>query len=270
MASPTFTDEETARILERAAELSGAPASRGTTLEELERIAVEAGLDPAAVRRAALEVRGNPAPSRWRTIFGPMSVRLETEVEGELDDVGRERVAEALHKAIGGAGSLDSVGRVLTYTIQGARNGRNLTVVVSSRDGRTHITFEERLGAIAGGIYGGVGGGSSSLVIWAAIGAGTVLGPAAAVGAGVLAAASLFGLTRTLYGFAAGRRRRSAEKAFEEVRIAVESATQARKAELAGGTLEEARARVLSANAVERVESVVAQVEAEHATMRRR
>lgn len=266
MTTPSFSDEETARILERAAELSGAPvASRGTTLEELERIAVEAGLDPAAVRRAALEVRGAGPPSKWRTIFGPMSVRFEAEVEGELDDVGRERVAEALHKAIGDAGSLDSVGRVLTYTIQGARNGRNLTVVVSSRDGRTHITCEERLGAIAGGIYGGVGGGSSSLVIWAAIGAGTVLGPIAAVGAGVLAAASLFGVTRTLFGFAAARRQRSLEKACEQVRLAVETATRLRQPEH-GDALAAARARVLP----EGERAVTEHVEAEYQAMRRR
>jgi hypothetical protein len=97
MTERRFTDREIGLILKRAVELeesspsAGLPSARGLTLEELQEIAKDAGIDPAMVGRASLELEGRGGlepPSFW----GPAAVRREVRtVPGELS---REAVGE--------------------------------------------------------------------------------------------------------------------------------------------------------------------------------
>jgi hypothetical protein len=88
-----YSDLDTARILTRAAELSAhhaIGAREGSSLEELEHIAKEAGLDVAMVRRAALDLAQDESgndPDLLRSGF-----HLCAEVDGTLDDAGRQAV----------------------------------------------------------------------------------------------------------------------------------------------------------------------------------
>ncbi len=248
-----YSDEQSAAILARTAELSAQSSahSSGLTLDELERVAADAGLDPALVRKAAADVARGTEPARapsWTTRwFGPTELKYEAEIQGEIDDDARQAILEAIHRALPAAGQVSTVGKLMTFTIADPTNGRALRVTVASDRGSTRIMVHERLGALMGGIYGGLGGGvGGSLVPMAGIGAGLALapiaGPALAVAAGVatgfVALSAMFGGTRAVYLTAAGRRRRQAERAFEDVRAIVEERVRAPESALA-----EARAR---------------------------
>ena len=105
MTNPTdlprlYGEKEIGQILERAAELQHdeppAPSAGSMTLQELEAIAAEAGIDPAYLRRAALEVdigtaeRSTKYAKLQLTVAsrdGQTSVRLEenlTKSAGEI------------------------------------------------------------------------------------------------------------------------------------------------------------------------------------------
>src|SRR5690606_10394130 len=87
LGSPSFSDEESALILQRAAELQ----ERRLSLTELEAAAAEAGIDAALVRRAAHEVSTlgppptPPAPARAGALGAPLQLVHERVVPGEGD-----------------------------------------------------------------------------------------------------------------------------------------------------------------------------------------
>lgn len=104
MPERTYTQEEVALLFERAAELQARSArhqqGEGLTLAELERIAAEAGLDPAAVRAAAAELDAPGRPLTGRR-SGATATHVYTErwVPGPLrEEAWEETVAELRHR----------------------------------------------------------------------------------------------------------------------------------------------------------------------------
>ena len=123
-AGRRYDDREVALILKGAAEQEGRVAARdaagGLTLPQLEQVALEAGLDPALVRRSAAQLDASGSDSlgaRWRG--GPHELVVERVLDGELAADMRgvaESLATAVREAAGGAlGSTDTVGRLFTW-----------------------------------------------------------------------------------------------------------------------------------------------------------
>lgn len=226
MSSPRFTEKEVAAILQRAAELQvTAPGTRSVSLEELEHIAVEAGMDASLVRRAAQELsRGEAgADKSWlRTLLGgPTSLKWEFEIEGEIDATGHERILEAIHSTLSEPGNVSTTGRTLTWNI--VSQSRKLGVTVTPKNGRTLVRVEDHLGNLMGGVFGGVGGGvGGSVTPFLAIAGGAVLGP---VGVGIAVAAGLLGTlggTRAIYGAVTRKREERLTVLVDSIREAVE------------------------------------------------
>lgn len=253
-AHKRYSDKQVALILQRATEITAkeAPTS-GFSLDDLERIAVEAGLDPAAVRRAAAEVDAGSVPtSRWPAFLGgPTRVLFEARLDGELSAPAHERIVELLQRHLP-AGTPSVIGRTLTWQLANPQ-GRQVGVRLSSRDGFTTVRVEEPLGNLIGGIYGGVGGGvGGSLMPLLAIGASLALGPLAIAPALALGLVGSYGLTRSIYGAASRRRQAALQSLFDELCAAVAAeADEARaKGELRAEDLEAVRARTLPSRAV--------------------
>lgn len=161
-----YGEREITRILERAAELQVAepsvPNPAGMTLDELEEIAVEAGIDPRYLRRAASELDVGGDSSLWEEVVGDaLTVVFEHTVPGELSEGGFERVLAAIQMAAHDHGQPSLLGRTLTWQSETPTKSRSLMVVVSARDGETRIRVEERLHQLAGQLFGGLmaGGG---------------------------------------------------------------------------------------------------------------
>ena len=206
--------------MSRAAELSTTQSGGETSLEELEKIASEAGLDKALVRQAAAELlsgRKPVRPSPLSRLFGPLSLRFETVLPGALEQEAHGLLLDAIARELGLPGQLSQAGRSFSWSIND--QARSLNVHVSTRSGQTVVRIHERLGSLAGGIWGGVlGGGGGTLVPLAAIGAGALVGGPMAVTAAVALSlgASVFG-TRALYRHAVRRRERALSSLFDEL-----------------------------------------------------
>ena len=206
-----FNEKEVAQIIKRASELqqleTTTESSTGMSLAELEQVAREAGLDPALVRRAAVDLDTRVSDQTPNKFLGaPTVLRLERTIDGEVPADEYEQLVLEIQGQLGEVGSGSTIGRSLQWTVQSAArrrvSSRTVQVTISPRNGRTTIRIEERLGGLAGGLFGGlmggVGGGTTG--ISAGIGMGVLhsWGAFAGIWGGVVVGSYL--LARTIFG----------------------------------------------------------------------
>lgn len=165
MTDPTnlprlYGEKQIGEILKRATELQldepSAPAADSMTLQELEDIASEAGIDPVFLRRAALEVdTGVGERSTLGKLAGEEFVLVrEITIPGELREDGFERIVMVLDRGTGQQGQSNLLGRTITWRTETNHKNRTTQVTVSSRDGQTSIRLEENLKRLASEIFG--------------------------------------------------------------------------------------------------------------------
>jgi hypothetical protein len=222
-----YDEREVGKILERATELQRQEPARmaeggGLSLAELEEIAIEAGIDPQLLRRAAVEMdTGEIDPSGWSRLVGEhMTLVYESTIPGELPEGGFENIVSVVQQVAREHGQPSLLGRTLTWQAETASKTRSIQVVVSSRRGETHIRVEERLHQLASGLFGGT---------IAGVGAGVGLGVGIPVGLEVLGSAlfvtafplGVVGLTylaaREIYRQIVKRRRRALRELLDKV-----------------------------------------------------
>jgi len=225
--SRLYTEKEVGEILDRATEIHGerpggsSGSSAGLSLAELEEIALEAGIDPRDLRRAAMELdSGDSGVSGWSRITGDqLSLVREAVISGEIPQAGFERVVTVVRQAAGEIGQPSVLGSTLTWQAETSSKMRTIQLVVAPKDGETHIRLDERLhqfaGALFGGTLGGVGGG---------VGLGAGLPLAAALGSLLLGIPILLGViglthmgTRPIYRAFVGKRRKAIDEMMERV-----------------------------------------------------
>jgi hypothetical protein len=248
MAGRSFTDDEVARILARAAELQADREQRGTGLDDIERAAAEAGIDPSLVRAAAGEMEGvvRAAPADAKThggFFGPTRVSLQAVIDGEVDPAEFSHLNEVVSQSLGVPAVAQQLGNSLQWTYQNPQTGRGILISMSTRDGRTTVRVSESFGSLMGGIYGGVGGGGGAggVVPALAVAGAILLGPVGGVVGGLVgAAASLLG-TRALYLAIARSRERQLQRTFTALEAEVRAVARPVRAE--ADSLDDARAR---------------------------
>ena len=235
-----YGEQEIGRILKRATELQHseptAPSAGGVTLAELEEIAAEAGIDPRYLRRAALELdSGTGDTSFWARVVGDeLMLTREIVLPGELGADGFERILSTIQAHTRLHGQPGVLGRTLTWRAETPSKSRTMQVVVSTRDGHTHIRMEENLGQLASGLFAGVTAGFG-----VGVGAGVTLPIALEVlGSAALAVAGPIGFVTLSYVACRGiyrsvtRRRRNAldgllERVVAEAQASIAAATVA-------------------------------------------
>lgn len=147
MTERRYTDQEVARLLQRAADLdrdsSSGAVARGLSLSELREIAAEVGIDPGAVTRAAAELT-RAAPSRAGALLlgDPPVVRRTTAVPTPLDRTALGRLIEVIDAETPAQGT---VGEALG-SVRWTSTSRFLSRQVVLQPGRqeTVVRVEER------------------------------------------------------------------------------------------------------------------------------
>lgn len=120
-----YTEEEARAIFERATERHeearhAEEASRaGLTLEELQRIGAEAGIDPDHVAAAAIANASTPtAPEELETFLGiPTVLHTSRSIPVTISDEAWEKVVPELRRLFGKDGNPGQFGRVRTWQI---------------------------------------------------------------------------------------------------------------------------------------------------------
>ncbi len=103
-AERKYTDEEFTLILRKASQIQdrggGADTETGLSIEEIQAIAREVGIDPVAVERAAALVpRTASRDALARFMGGPIRYRLETTVRSTLSEEDQARLLDAVRRA---------------------------------------------------------------------------------------------------------------------------------------------------------------------------
>ncbi len=156
------------RILRRASELADEDpetpsVERALTREELTRAAGDLGLPPGAVARAFEQGEGEEGAAstvpRNAFLGAPTRIVLSEEVLGEPSEDDCEDLVEAIREVVGETGAVETTGKTLTWRVDPVYRGqgRALSVRLRSRDGRTRVVVEERLGRQATGLFVGLG-----------------------------------------------------------------------------------------------------------------
>ena len=200
MTDRRYSDEEFALILRKATELqargpsagrSGPPAlSGGMSLEEIQAIAREVGIDPALVAQAAGTVAGPGGPAE-----GFLTTRyvLSDSAPGGLSEEDRVRVLQAIRDAAGQHGVSEMGAGVEWSTTEGEASQIQVSVYPLDDRREVRVSVDRNTAAVLTHVLPTLGGGFAALIT------GAVLEPASAwVGAALVAG----GLTG---GFTAGR-----------------------------------------------------------------
>ncbi|MBA2683323.1 MAG: serine/threonine protein kinase [Gemmatimonadaceae bacterium] len=249
VAAQLLSDTQAQAVWQRAADLQQATESHpaapigvlpvraapsvtsGIAMERVRESAVEAGIAEEHVARAASELGLSPrlgrremrpeppfTPPANRPILTPLfaapfRLQEEGEVAGEIPPAEYEMIVERIRETLGDEGSVSTLGRTLTWSSRVvSRKGRNVSVTISPRRGNTRIRIDERMGQLAGGLYGGIVGGTSSLAVLAFVSVGQATHwwlPGLA--AGLAVELTTFSIARTIIGMIKGKRRRQLE-----------------------------------------------------------
>jgi hypothetical protein len=188
-----FDEKEFALIVRRATELQekgAAPSTRaGLTLREIETIAAEAGIEPALIRRAALDLAGNRAPGLWRRIAGPSThIHAERTIPGEVGADTLSAIVDAVRTELGRSGTAHDVLGGLEWTGRDSWGKVHITARPGGAETRLYVSADRSETAavaatllpIAGTILGGVAGSAVDFAPLLTAGLGAVGGLAGA------------------------------------------------------------------------------------------
>ena len=139
-----FTDKEVALVLRRAAEAeerAGQGAGGGLSLEDLQEIAREVGIAPAAIAEAVAGMERRP--ERARLLGGAPSVRRAVHaVQGELNREAIGRLVQLVDERTDSAGGVSEALGSVRWT--GADRFHSTQVVITPANGETTIQVVEK------------------------------------------------------------------------------------------------------------------------------
>ncbi|GAB5536004.1 MAG: hypothetical protein Rubg2KO_22530 [Rubricoccaceae bacterium] len=179
----TYSEREVASIIERAVErqaetdqMEGAP---GLTLDEIERLGQDAGIDPAHLRAAAQEVGAHGRTFSGTSGMTRTHVHVERWVDGPLIDEAWEDTVAHLRQHFGtemsavmgmGGNQVQQIGQAHEWTHTSSL-GVQTRVTVSPRGDRTRLRITQLVGLSSTRVEG-LGYGSLIALVGALIGGG--------------------------------------------------------------------------------------------------
>lgn len=150
MAERRYDEKEVGAILRRAAEMQSgveAPdAAGGLTIQELQELGREVGIDPAVLQQAALE-SDTPSGKKLYVSGAAGTVLIDRLIEGELSDEAWEEIVLDLRRHVGRPGADTVKGNKREWS--GGFDIGSLTLTATAQGGQTRIRlFSEFAGGI--------------------------------------------------------------------------------------------------------------------------
>jgi hypothetical protein len=138
-----FSEKEIGLVLKRAAEIQGKQprtTGYGLSMEELQQLAAESGLDPELVVAAALELDSDDAAEGTNWWGGPLTLTLVRVVEGPLSDDTWEEMLAVLRRQYKETGITEQRGSTRQWSFS-ARDQRKGHLIATCKGGRTELEF---------------------------------------------------------------------------------------------------------------------------------
>ena len=223
-----YSEDEIAQLMKRASELQNLDEGQhgaGLSLEEVEQIARETGIDPTYVRAAAADLLRIPLPKRkgFHFLGGPIFLEAERTVDGPLTDEVWAAIADELSRTYRTSGRSQAIGTGREWTYGGSRSLREVRVSATPVRGKTRIRITEEYGReafltfflplYASGVVGGL-----------VLGQGLALGPQGVIPGIIATVATLFFGLRMYFSGRTRRRERTHQELLARIEGMVESA----------------------------------------------
>jgi hypothetical protein len=136
-----YNENEIGAILRRAAEMSldeSGPNAAGLSIEELQQVGLEAGLDPDLILRAAAEMQQR-GPKRPKNFFGgPLSYSNDFVLDGEIDAAIWEEMISSIRGSFKDPGVVSTRESVFEWTSQSETEKAQVTALI--KEGKTKFT----------------------------------------------------------------------------------------------------------------------------------
>ncbi|MGE0440393.1 MAG: hypothetical protein AB7L66_07595 [Gemmatimonadales bacterium] len=213
-----YTDQEVARILQRATEIEEqrppeVAAAQGLTVAQLHEIGRDVGLTPELIDAAVRSVGTRGRPSLRSSLVSPLSAKLAWQVSQPMSRTGLDQLLRAVEDQTDLTGTVtEALGTVRWTSVpRGHKFERTVQVTVTPTDTDTRLQVVSRypggLRAILHllpGMWGGMAGGvaAASAALGVAAGLGVVVG---SIGLGM-------GIGRSIWQFLARRNRKQVER----------------------------------------------------------
>ncbi len=146
----TFSEDEVGRLLQRAIERQEADRvhvdfDQGLSLDEIQRIAEEVGIDPKYVQMAFLDMQSKKTEDEGPGFWGaPVRLELERTVPGHLNDHAIESMITAIRNGMPHRGQFEKLNHSFEWSAQNSSGSRIL--VSAQRKGKnTKIKITDRL-----------------------------------------------------------------------------------------------------------------------------
>ncbi len=188
--------------------------THGLSLEELQHIANEVGLNPKIVAMAAAELEHSGIEEKSFGLLGAStSMYVERVIPGEIDEALLPEVAAKIGEAFGMVGRSGQVGRSLEWTHSSERSSLQVTVMPHNGQTKVRVVGKFPRVALAFFLPALIVGGIWSSMIPLAMGA----SPAVAFGVGAMGL--MIGYLLSRFGFSAyvRKKERAAEKLMREL-----------------------------------------------------
>jgi hypothetical protein len=144
-----FSEEEMAVILKRAAALQAARDDRTHSLEEIQAIAAQVGIDPALVAHVAGSPRSATQAGGGR-FFPATSTQQELRIDAPISTGDYGRVLDAIRRVVGTQGSAQQVFDSLEWRTGSDKDPLWYAVTVTGRSDATHVRVEADIGVGVG------------------------------------------------------------------------------------------------------------------------
>jgi hypothetical protein len=146
-----YNEKQIGSILKRAAELSQdetGPNASGLSIEELQQVGSEAGLDPNLILKAAAELHSS-GPEREKNFFGgPVSYSNDIVLDGEIDNATWEEMIAAIRGTFKEPGVVSTRENVFEWTGQSETKKAQVTALVSNGKTKVSIFWADHVAAI--------------------------------------------------------------------------------------------------------------------------
>lgn len=220
--SRLYSDQEISAILKRAGELQATQSdaeTHGLSLEELQHIAAEVGLDPKLVATAAAQLERKGGDKSGAGLLGsPTSIHIERVIPGELSTDQWADVAGRIGDAFGMVGRSGQVGQSLEWTHTSERT--HLQVTVTPHKGQTKVRVVGKFTRVALAFFlpALVVGGAWGTIIPLAL----QVAPAFSFAIGMMLAIAAYWFARLGYGGYVRKKKKAVDKLMNKLEDLVE------------------------------------------------
>ncbi len=146
-----FSDDQTRKLLKKAAELQRkrgtSPGTMGLSLEEIQHIAEESGIDPSYVLEALITLDDFDDEEDGFHFWGaPLEIDYQRTFKGEVPaDKLEEKFIPLIREAMGVKGNYERLGNTLSFTHDANKDPVGLEVSIVSQNGETNVRVKPRI-----------------------------------------------------------------------------------------------------------------------------